>query len=129
MNRLDYPYDETYLPAIPIVSIAIDGYSGRPLRSVVAQVDSGADGTMIPIDMLQAVGALLEDTVYMRGVVGDSELVDRYTVGLQLGPLMLHGIHAVALPAGEESIIGRDVLNDLIVILNGPAFTTQIELE
>lgn len=129
MNRLDYPYDETYRPAMPVISIAVDGYAGLASQAVSALVDSGADGTMIPIDLLEAAGALYEDTVNMRGVLGDSEPVDRYTVGIQIGPLIIHGVHAVAIPPGEESVIGRDVLNFLAVTLNGPAHTTQIEAD
>ncbi len=129
MNRLDYPYDETYYPAMPVLAVTIDGYAGQPLQPVTALVDSGADGTMIPIDVLEAASALYEDTVNMRGVFGPSEPIDRYTVGIQLGPFSIHGIHALALPAGEISILGRDVLNHLSVTLNGPAHTTQVDAE
>ena len=84
---------------------------------------------MLPIDVLEALGARYQDTVQMRGVLGESERVDRYTVGLKLGAITLHGINSVAIPAGTESVIGRDVLNQLLLTLNGPAFTTQIEIE
>lgn len=126
MNRLDFPYDETYDPAMPVVDVLVDGYAGRPRRAVIALVDSGADGTMLPIDVLEVVAAAYEDTVRMRGVLGDSEQVDRYTVAIHLGPLVLHGVNAVASPSGSESVLGRDVLNHLLLTLNGPANTTQI---
>ncbi len=128
MNRFDFPYDETYLPAMPILSVAVDGYAGFAAQQVTALVDSGADGTMIPVDVLEMVGALYEDTVIMRGVLGVGEAVDRYTVAIQLGSLSIHGIRAVAIPTGEELILGRDVLNDLAVTLNGPAHVTQVDI-
>ncbi|HRO24146.1 MAG TPA: retropepsin-like aspartic protease [Promineifilum sp.] len=129
MNRLDFPYDEKYDPAMPVVEVVLDGYAGLDSKAVMAIIDSGADGTMLPIDVLEALGALYQDTVQMRGVLGESERVDRYTVGLKLGAITLHGINSVAIPAGTESVIGRDVLNQLLLTLNGPAFTTQIEIE
>lgn len=129
MNRLDFPYDEKYDPAMPVVEAVLDGYAGLESKAVMAIIDSGADGTMLPIDVLEAVGALYQDTVQMRGVLGESERVDRYTVGLKLGAITLHSINSVAIPAGTESVIGRDVLNQLLLTLNGPAFTTQIEIE
>ncbi len=129
MNRLDFPYDEKYDPAMPVVEVVLDGYAGLDSKAVTAIIDSGADGTMLPIDVLEALGALYQDTVQMRGVLGESERVDRYTVGLKLGAITLHGINSVAIPAGTESVIGRDVLNQLLLTLNGPAFTTQIEIE
>lgn len=129
MNRLDFPYDEKYDPAMPVVEVVLDGYAGLDSKAVMAIIDSGADGTMLPIDVLEALGALYQDTVQMRGVLGESERVDRYTVGLKLGAITLHGINSVAIPAGTESVIGRDMLNQLLLTLNGPAFTTQIEIE
>jgi len=127
VNRIDFPYDESYYPAMPVVTVTVDGYAGHPPQPLIALVDSGADGTMLPVDVLQAVGALYEDTVQMRGVLGESEQVDRYTVAIRLGLLTVHGIQAVAILTGTESVIGRDVLNNLVVTLNGPAFTTQVE--
>lgn len=127
MNRLDFHYDEAYYPAMPVVELAVDGYAGRPPRALTALIDSGADGTMIPLDVLQAVDALFEDTVHMRGVLGESELVDRYTVAIKIGSRTLHGIHAVSVPTGDEAIVGRDVLNFLVMTLNGPAHVTQVE--
>lgn len=114
---------------MPVIGIEIDGYAGLRPHPVMALVDSGADGTMIAIDVLETTGALYEDTVNMRSILGNSEAVDRYTVAIQLGSVTIHGIHAVAIPSGEESIVGRDVLNHLTVTLNGPAHTTQVETE
>jgi hypothetical protein len=128
VKRLDYPYDDSYDPAMPVVRVSVDGYGGRPLQTLTAIVDSGADGTMLPVDVLEAAGALYEDTVQMRGVLGESEQVDRYTVAIHVGPLVLHGIHAVAVAPGGESIIGRDALNHISLMLNGPAFMTEIEV-
>lgn len=128
MNRLDFSYDEAYSPAMPVVALAVDGYAGQPVRSVAALVDSGADGTMIPVDILDAVHASYEDTVTMHGVLGEGQTVDRYTVAIHVGTIIIHAVHAVAMPPGSECVLGRDVLNDLSVTLNGPAHTTQIDI-
>ena len=39
---------------------------------------------------------------------------------------IIHGIRAVAVPEGAEAIIGRDVLNQLEVTLNGLALEISI---
>lgn len=129
MNRLDFSYNENYFPAMPVMELEVDGYSDRASVLLTALIDSGADGTMIPIDILEAVDALFEDTVHMRGVLGESELVDRYTIAIRIGSITLHGIHAVSVSTGDEAIIGRDVLNFLAMTLNGPAHMTQIEID
>jgi hypothetical protein len=129
MSLLTFLYDESYFPAFPIVEIEIDGYdpaSGR--QTIAALVDSGADGTMIPLPTLQAVGAIFEDSMPLRGVTGHVQRVDRYTIAVRVGLHTIRAVHAVAVASDSEPIVGRDVLNELVVTLNGPAHTTEIHL-
>jgi hypothetical protein len=73
MSRFLFEYAHSYYPPAPVIEIMIDGY--QPNLSQVRQqalVDSGADGTMIPLSILQQVGARYQETVQMRGVAGSS---------------------------------------------------------
>lgn len=129
MSQLTFKYDETYIPAFPVVATEMDGYSSTHERlTVTALVDSGADGTLIPLDLLQAVGASYEDTVQMTGITGGTQIVDRYTVALHIGTHVVRAVHAVAVAPEGEAVIGRDVLNELILTLNGPAYMTEVTL-
>ena len=49
-----------------------------------------------------------------------------YPVSLQLGTLLLGRIEVVVNVNNNEVIIGRDVLNQLEVTLNGPSYTVLI---
>ena len=129
MSQLTFQYDESYFPAFPVVEIEIDGYDATSARqTLLALVDSGADGSMIPFPMLQAVGATFEDSVQMRGVTGGVQTVDRYTIAVRIGVHVVQAVHAVAVASDGEAVIGRDVLNDLVVTLNGPAHVIEILL-
>lgn len=72
MRRVySFDYDATYDPPAPCIPITVDGLD--PTKgpvTVTAFVDSGADGTMLPIDILQAVGAVYEASVWLRGTTG-----------------------------------------------------------
>ncbi len=68
----------------------------RPPTRVPAFVDSGADGTMLPEDILRAVGAEYEDTVRLRGAAGGVQQLDRYTVRIQIEHEIVHAVSAVA---------------------------------
>ncbi len=130
MNRLTYDYNQNYNPSAPFIELMIDGYEAtRPPLAIEAFLDSGADGTMIPIAILTAVGAEYEDTVWMSGTAGGRQSVDRYTVRIQIGGVTIHSIHAIAIPSRHEAIIGRDILNYLVVALNGPAGVTELLME
>ena len=81
---------------------------------------------MLPIDSLEQIQARFLETRQMRGATGHRLIVDTYLVSIRLGPYTLHGIEAVAVREGVEAVIGRDVLNSLEVVLNGPANMVEI---
>lgn len=131
MNRsIAYDYNSAYVPPAPFLPIAVDGYD--PAKSPVivpAFLDTGADGTLLPEDILNTVGAEYEDTVQLLGVAGGIQQLDRYTVRIQIDGQIVHAVSAVATAAGSEALIGRDVLSHLIVALNGPAGVVELQVE
>lgn len=62
----------------------------------------------------------------LRGVTGHRIRVKRYSVVIQVGREIIYGVRAVATDAGNEVILGRDVLNQLIVTLNGLAHMVAV---
>ena len=121
-------YDSVnYNPAMPVVEIGlISSLSGEQAVALTAVVDSGADATMLPIDVLKSADALHYQLRGMRGVTGQLIPVDAYHIIISVGPYVIPGIKAVAMQAGSEAILGRDVLNQLELTLNGPAQETWV---
>lgn len=120
-----YNYDTDYDPAVPVVDIGIGRALSEANLVLSALVDSGADATIIPVHYLRQVHARRSRKVWMRGVAGGRILVDLYPISLQLGPLSQEHLEVVG-SESDEVIVGRDVLNDLSVTLNGPGFSVQI---
>jgi len=122
-----YPYSQDYHPAIPIVEIGVTTPGdSQSQRWLTALIDSGSDGTLIPIDILEEIGARYVREARIRGIFGDSEPVDIYLVSLHLGPHTIQAARVVAAPEGAEAILGRNVLNHLVITLNGLASVTEI---
>lgn len=122
MSTLTFDYDASYAPPAPVIEIEIDGYNRLLGKvSVSAMVDSGADASMIPIGFLKAVDATYKETLWMRSVTGDRTKVDLYLVAVQIGTYLIPGLHVVAAPEDAEAVIGRDILNQLVITLDGPA--------
>ncbi len=120
--KVQFDYDRSYLPSAPVITLTVDGYSDSAEPATVrTMIDSGADGTMLPTAVLEKIEASYVDTVRMSGVTGIIEQRDRYRVRLQIGEIVVKGIDAVAVATEGEGLIGRDVLNQLIVTLNGLA--------
>lgn len=62
----------------------------------------------------------------MRGVTGGEALVDMYAVAIRLGPYRQGFVEVVGDISGDETIVGRDILNHLTVVLNGPAAVVEV---
>ena len=125
---ISFAYNLTYPgPAFPVAEISIAGATGRWVNALSALIDTGADATMIPLDMLVAIDARRIDTRIMRTVDGSRYRVRLFSVAVIIGPYTVHGIDAVANEATPEIILGRDVLNQLVVTLDGLGQTTVID--
>ena len=113
------------MPSAPVIKMSVQA---RSSVEVIALVDSGADATIIPMNLLRKIGATYVKAQQMRGIIGRSQEVDLYLVTIQISVHRLPGIRVIAANPGTEVILGRDVLNHLIVTLNGLAGVTEIEI-
>jgi len=127
MNVIIFEYDSSYLPSAPILEVEVDGLNGYGTRSLHVLVDSGADATMLPGGILEAVGASYKETLWMRGITGDRVEVDLFLVKIRIGTATIRGLNVISTSDTTGAIIGRDVLNQLVVTLDGPAETTIVE--
>jgi predicted aspartyl protease len=118
-----FAYNDFYFPPAPVADVIIRANSEV---MAIALLDSGADGSVIPYPLLSTIGAKFVRTHRMTGITGASTMVDLYMVQVQIGDFTLRGVKAVASRTGNEVILGRDVLNHLIITLDGIAGITEI---
>lgn len=111
---------------MPIIEVQLFD-PGRKKQGIFlrAIVDSGADGTLIPLQFLKMLNLKSSRQANMRGVSGYSYPVDLYLVSLQLGNLPLHGIWVVS-DKQNQIIIGRNVLNQLRIHLDGLSQVVEV---
>ncbi len=119
-----FPYSYDYQPPAPVVAVTVRWRDQQ--LNLSALVDSGADATMLPADVLQRIGAEYVESRRVRGISGIAYTADLYTVILQIGPYEVAGIRVVSLRQNSEAIIGRDMLNQLIVTLDGIGGVVEI---
>jgi len=118
-----------YDPPMPVLDIGVSRPGVNvPSATVEAVVDTGADGSLLPLDVLEQAGAVFVDRAYLRGITGQRQAVDLYLTTLHIGRFRIPGIRAAALPPGSTAILGRDVLNQLDITLRGPAGVTEISV-
>jgi predicted aspartyl protease len=129
MALYSYLYDETYDPAMPVVKVQLVNIDTKAsLEPISALVDSGADGTLVPVELLEEIGAMSVGSARLRWLWKEGRRVKTYLVRLEIGSLILRGIRVASVPTGTEFILGRNVVNQMEVTLNGPASTTEIKV-
>lgn len=121
-----YDYDRSYNPSMPIAQVEIWHGTTSPPLALNAIIDSGADATMLPMTYLQQIGARIHDHVWLHGVTAYRTEVDLYTISLRVAGYTRHDLSVVGDPSGQDVILGRDLLNDLQVTLNGLAGVVEI---
>lgn len=124
--KLSFEYARNYFPAFPVVEIRIIGTDLDSGREVTGLIDSGSDATQIPLSILRAIGAREVDKRWVQDLAGIRYSVGVFEVRILIGDIAMPSIEVIGRTGISEVIIGRDVLNQLIVTLNGLAYVTDI---
>ena len=121
-----FEYDTSYVPSMPVVEIRIGQRNTVPSVALPAIIDSGADATIIPAGWLDQVQARRSERAWMSTAAGTRRIVNLYVISLRIGDYEQRALSVIAGLDSEEAMIGRDVLNYLILTLNGLASVTEI---
>jgi hypothetical protein len=123
---MKYSYSRAYRPPAPTLEVvfatAAENQRVGPFTGIV---DSGADGTLVPLRFLNEIQAPSTSEMFLRSHWGERRPVWLYLVDVQIGSLVLPGIEVVGDEFSDEIILGRDVLNRLKIVLDGPQGTTE----
>lgn len=120
-------YNRDYFPPIPVLQTCfITPEWGLHTESLQAIIDTGADGTLVPIKYLRQINASVGGDSGIRSQWGERRVVSLYLVDIEIDDLILPGIWVVGDELGEEVVLGRNVLNCLRLLLDGPAATTEV---
>ena len=123
----DYDAAYPYGPAMPMVELQIRpvGQTGDKV-TLKAIVDSGADATILPIRYLEEAGVDKVGRARMRWGDHIGQAYDVYLAVVEIGSFQVPGVRILADKQRDEPVLGRDVLNHLLVTLNGPANVVEI---
>lgn len=94
--------------------------------SLPAFVDSGADGTIVPVRHRKGIDAPKVGITFIRSQWHERHRMVTYQIDIQIDTLTVRNIEVVGDAISDEIVLGRDVLNRLRVLLDGIAQTTEI---
>jgi predicted aspartyl protease len=118
-----FAYDRGLEPPAPVVPVRISGPDGEDALVTTMLVDTGADCTLVSVALARRLGLPRIDVVTVSGVGGARKQASVHAAVVELGKLRLL-IRAVAF--AEEAILGRDVLNQIRVVLDGPGLEIAV---
>jgi hypothetical protein len=114
-------YDDRFAPAAPVAKVSLrHPDSGASIANIPMLIDSGADATLLPESAIASLGLAGTGERYglvaFDGTINESEAVHAVLVFLD------KTFRGRFLPVESEiRIIGRNVLNRVRLLLDGPA--------
>jgi len=122
-----YPYTTGYQPPFPVIRVVLhNNEEGLNTLTEDALLDTGSDGSIVPIVYLRQILAPALTDTRIRSHWGEWRSVQLFVVDLELDGLILPGVFVVGDEQGDEIVLGRNVLNKLRLLLDGPANFTEM---
>ena len=127
-------YSRERVPAAPVLRVRLS-QPGEMLRSeaMPALIDTGGDFTIVPLNWLLQIDAPEVRLAYLRGLWSEQRPVTLYLVDLHLDTGVLPGVEVIGIDEDDieteedrEVVLGRNILNQLILLLDGPGQQTDI---
>jgi predicted aspartyl protease len=123
---MKYPYNQDYQLPFPTVVVRIaNDITGLRSEEVQALIDTGADGTFIPMKYLDHVVAEPTIQTRIRSHWGEWRDIELYSVDIEFDSFKTSSILVIGDQVGDEVILGLNVLNRLRVFLDGPAMQSE----
>ena len=126
-------YSPAKFPPAPVLNIRLSQIEESPTDQLFrALIDTGSDFSLAPQQILIELDALEYETTFVRGLWGARQEARMYPVDLHLESGILPAVEILGVPDGgstfenEEIILGRNVLNKLILLLEGPQQQTTV---
>jgi len=117
------PYDDRlFVPPAPLARVVVrHPEREQSVEDVPMLIDSGADATLLPRSAATSLG--LEGTGERYQLVGfDGTVSESEAVVASLAFLRRNFRGRYLLTEAEVGVIGRDILNHIRLLLDGPAF-------
>lgn len=116
-----FPFNQDYQPPAPFVTIQLAVPGTNEVTDLLpAFVDTGADGTIVPANYIMPLQLPVDDRKYLRSQWGERRVVDIYWMEVRIGDIKFPFVEIVADDLGDEIVLGRNILNHLILTFNSP---------
>ena len=122
-----YQYLAQIRPPAPFIYVAIrNPITGAAQLDVTAQRDTAADRTVIPASLVTSLVLPQIGAIAIGGVGGIVLSMPSYPIEVSIHQLGVVNVEVVASSEENWILLGRDVLNTLRVLLDGPQLAVEL---
>ena len=114
-----YPYSNALNPPGLIVPVTILDFEGRKSNNIRAEIDTGAGITSIPNSLVKSLNLKPFGSVEARGPFDDYKVLYTYLISFKFEDGRIFDTKAIK-SRREYTLIGRDIINQLKIIADGP---------
>jgi predicted aspartyl protease len=119
-----FPYEASFDPPAPVVPVRVASPHGEDAVMLPMLVDTGADCTLVPLSIIRRLGFPQVDVISLTGVGGGKGRATVHAASVEVGGLRLL---ARVVAFSDEAILGRDVLNQVALLLDGPGLAISLK--
>jgi len=113
-----YRFNEAFEPPAPVLPVHVSGIATHsPAVLLPMLVDTGADCSLVPVRLARTLRLPVVDELNIVGVGNRAQRVTVHAARLRIGRMRLLARVAAL---GDEALLGRELLNMLVMRLDGP---------
>jgi predicted aspartyl protease len=122
-----YAYNQQVNPPAPFVHVSVRApHKGSAAEEIPAQIDTGADLSVIPWRLVEGLRLVPLDSVSALGFGGQVLTLPTFLVELQIRDLGPVTVKVLASDDEPYAVLGRDVLNRFWISLDGPELALEV---
>jgi hypothetical protein len=124
------PYDrEIFDPPAPLAEITLlSPRSSQKVTGVTVQLDSGTDITCLPKIAIEQLNIINYGSIRAKGIVGRSAIHKTLRINLSFAGQLFKNVEVIPIE-DQVGFLGRDVLNDFVLTLDGPQLQWKSDTE
>ena len=123
-TKYEYSWDET--PPFPTIEAEpSDPFTGKSRGPLTAKIDTGASITVIPRSLARELELYPFDKRLVWGFRGTPSVELTFPVDITVEGHVVEFVEVILDEEGDF-LLGRDVLNQLVLVLNGPSLIVEV---
>ncbi|MFL5340264.1 MAG: hypothetical protein ACJ8F7_08935 [Gemmataceae bacterium] len=122
-----YRYAVQCKPPAPFVAVSLSTSDGTVVvRDLPAQIDTAADRTIVPSAVIETLQLSPSRQSPFEGLGGALTRLSLFELLIAVQPLAFGSVEVAARPDEQYVLLGRDVLNQYRIVLDGPRSMLEI---